>query len=426
MSVAFFLVFYFAAKARMASVLEWQGKLSEELARLRIVEAEVQGHISAKLETRAQVDMANVRLQEMEKRLQDWEAAKLESMQNAKAAVMEVGGKLSRDLIENHRRETEEAKKNSEEAVRKTTEALLKEMTKVTTTVATLDAQVKTSSKVADTVWKALTSPGGAGHYGEIGLENTLKSFGLEAGRDFITQYSIISGSSARLRPDALVFLPNNHLMVIDAKASKHLVEMADTDDPAKLDAFLKTMSTHLKTLAGREYDSAIRAEYKECGRSDACGEIINIMYLPSEAALTNLTRADTEFRMKAFKQGIIMVGPESLAALIALCSVKIEGDRQLENYEKIMDSIRALMDALAVAISYAQTVGSSLQKASDAFSKFANSVNSRLLPKARSIERMGVRLSGSKTLPASLPGYQMVASVMPDAEEQEQIAELA
>jgi len=360
-------------------------------------------------------EIAKVNLQQIEKRLQDWEQAKTESIQTAKAAIMEVGSKLSSSLIENHRREAEEAKKQGEESVKKTTETLFKEMEKVTGSVSILDNQVKQSAKIADTVWRALTSPQGAGYYGEIGLENTLKSFGLHEGRDFVMQYSITRGEGKNLRPDALVFLPHGNLMVIDSKASKHIVELAASegaaDEKEKLSAFSKSMATHLRTLAGREYESAIKSEYKESGRTEAVGEIINVMYLPSEAAIAKLTSEDPEFKLKAFALGIIVAGPETIAGMIALCRIKLENFKQIENYNKIMDSVRILVESISTSLKYADDIGKSIKKSAESYASFSNSVNKRLLPKAHSIVASGVRLGSTKALPVSLPLYHVVST---------------
>jgi DNA anti-recombination protein RmuC len=61
---------------------------------------------------------------------------------------------------------------------------------------------------VPDPVWPALSSPGGTGHFVEIGLVNTLKSFGLMIECDFILKAAPHDGESQRKRPDALVFRP--------------------------------------------------------------------------------------------------------------------------------------------------------------------------------------------------------------------------
>ena len=61
----------------------------------------------------------------------------------------------------------------------------------------------------------------------ETVLENTLKSFGLTAGIDFVLQQTFGSEDGSRLRPDAIVFLPADSVLVIDSKASKFLLELA-------------------------------------------------------------------------------------------------------------------------------------------------------------------------------------------------------
>src|SRR3546814_3370773 len=98
----------------------------------------------------------------------------------AKAATRETGKQLSSMLHETHKREADEQKKLSEEKVKQTTEGLLLQVTVITDTVTRLHQQVGDSRKTIETVHRALSHPGGAGRLAEIGLENTLKAFGLQ------------------------------------------------------------------------------------------------------------------------------------------------------------------------------------------------------------------------------------------------------
>ena len=77
---------------------------------------------------------------------------------------------------------------------------------------------------------RALTNPGGAGQMSEIGLENALKNLGLERGRDYVIQPHVTGEEGSALRPDAMVFLPNDMVMVIDSKASKHIIDLAGAE----------------------------------------------------------------------------------------------------------------------------------------------------------------------------------------------------
>ena len=69
----------------------------------------------------------------------------------------------------------------------------------------------------------------GAGKLAEITLENILKASGLKNGLDFSMQYNLSGEHNNKLRPDAVIFLPSNNIMIIDAKASKFLIDECDS-----------------------------------------------------------------------------------------------------------------------------------------------------------------------------------------------------
>jgi DNA recombination protein RmuC len=106
--------------------------------------------------------------------------------------------------------------------------------------VGALSKEVYQSKDIVDVIKNSLLSPSGAGNLAEITLENILKSSGLRNNLDFIMQYSLATEDKAVLRPDSVVFLPDDKLMVIDAKASKFLVD--DQDDLKNL---ARTMNIH-------------------------------------------------------------------------------------------------------------------------------------------------------------------------------------
>jgi len=90
-------------------------------------------------------------------------------------------------LLDDHKRETTEAKQQTEESVRKVNETLLKQVAEVAQLVTVLGDRVNKTGGEMELLMRAVTSPGGSGQLAEIGLANTLQSFGLEVGRDGTT-----------------------------------------------------------------------------------------------------------------------------------------------------------------------------------------------------------------------------------------------
>lgn len=363
--------------------------------------------------------LANQARDEIQKRLDDWETAKAEHLKHSQAAVLSTAQEVSSKLIADHKRENEAAKKESEERIRKTTENLGQHFEGIAKTVTTLHGQVKDSRETLDTVWKALSSPGGAGYYSQIGLENTLKEFGLERNRDFSMEHHIDVGSdSRRLRPDAVVFLPFESVLVIDSKASKFLLEIAELEGTEQEDEayanLARTMNQHLRALAGKDYQGAILEEYRNAGRSDEIKRILSVMYLPNEAAIERLRKADPKFVSKMANAGITLAGPSGLSSIIGFACAEIDLGRQAANQEKIIASTQSLLEGIGMVLGHVEGVGKGLKSAANNFAKLTGSINSRLLPRARGLVDLGVRPTKNRPLPNQMPQFQVVELSQP------------
>jgi DNA recombination protein RmuC len=353
--------------------------------------------------------------EEIQKRMDDWEKVQSEHMKHAQAAVAKTANDVSSKLLTDHKRESEAAKKDSEERIKKSTAELSKNFQTVTNTLASLNDQVTENRQTVDTVWKALSSPGGAGYYSQIGLENTLKNFGLERGRDFNMEHSFDDAQeSKRLRPDAVVFLPSESVLVIDSKASKFLLELAEAEGAEKEEEqayanLASTMNQHLKALGSKDYRGAIVSSYKESGRETEIRRIISVMYLPNEGALEKLKRADPDFEQKAAKEQIIIAGPTGLSAIIGFARAEIDLGRQAENQEKIIDGTQQLLESIAVVVGHVDSVGRGLKSASNSLAKLTGSINQRLLPRTRGLAALGVNPVRNRQIPSKIPMYQLI-----------------
>jgi DNA recombination protein RmuC len=399
------------ATQRLGDKIGAEARLAELQRQTAVLTGERDAAASARDAALAAEATALRELAVMRQRLGDFERLKEESLKSAQAAVLETAQALSSKLLADHKRENEEAKKAGEALVRQTTEQLFQRFEHVTHAVAQLKGEVGVSGQQLDTLWRALTSPGGSGYFAEIGLANTLKSFGLVEGRDYLLQHTTEDAATGRrLRPDAVVFLPGDSVMVIDCKASKFLVEIAQAVDAeaeaAAQQNLARTMNQHLKALAEKDYRSAVAASFREAGRGDEITRILSVMYLPNEGTLERLHLADPEFVVKAARHQIIPVGPAGLAGFIGFASVEISLIRQIENQQEIVRGTEMLLDNLATALAHAASVGKGIKGAAEAYDRFSRSVNGRLLGRSRKLAELGLR--PGKPMPGNLPSYRV------------------
>ena len=335
------------------------------------------------------------------------ETLKDEAIKAAKSATLESATQLSSKLLDDHKRQSEEAKKESEERVKKTTESLVNTIAEVNKNIHALNLDVNNNRSTMDVVMRALSSPGGAGQYSEIGLENTLTSFGLVKGRDFVIQQQI---DTKRLRPDAMVFLPGNTVLVIDSKASKFLLELAeaetDEDEAVVYAKLAKTMNSHLKILSDKNYKAEVISGYQASGRAQGTPRVVSVMYVPNEGAIEKVTIADPQFSHKAAKLQIIVAGPAALNCVIGLSRVQLDVERQSENQERIVEGAQKIVESIGVIVEKTISVGKGLKSATKNYNDLTGSMNSRLLPRVHQMVSYGVQSNRHKQIPKNIPTF--------------------
>jgi len=301
--------------------------------------------------------VAREKLSEAENRHGDFETLRQEHLQATQAALHKTALDLSSKLLEDHKRENAESKKDAEARVKQASELLTKQVEGIAKALSELTGQVQDKGKTLDTVMRALSSPGGAGQASELGLANTLKSFGLEQGRDFMLQFTAESEDGRRLRPDAVVFLPGDGALVIDSKASKFLLDIAAAEGTAKEEeayrGLASTMNQHLKALAAKDYQGAVQAAWRDAGRGAEPGRTLLLMYLPNEAALEKLNWFLRDFGYDAELLGQDEVDDKNLVGLRGVVKIShivvngstllnLDGFAPASQWEKLSDALPA------------------------------------------------------------------------------------
>lgn len=396
------------------------GEIGAQLAESR----EARDRLTAELETAKesrheavkQTELARQEIEAIRAQMSDWDKAKAEAMAAARSAMLSTANELSNKLLEDHKREAKAAKEEGEKRVQEASGRLLKEFETLSKSVASLNDQVSVNKDAVAVIERALSNPAGAGFAAETVLENTLKSFGLTAGTDFVLQRSFGGEDGRSLRPDAIVFLPADSVLVIDSKASKFLIELARAEDEeteADLYGRLKTtMNQHLKSLAGKNYRSAVQDDYRRAGKGEEVRQLISIMWLPNDAAVEKVLRADPDFQRKASENGIFVAGPTGLWTAVGVAGSRINMNRQAENHETIVETVHMLIESLAVVLGHAGKIGKNLRTALGAYDDLSGSVNRRVLPRARKLLDLGVE-APTKGLPKPLANYKVVDTDM-------------
>ncbi|MDF2964978.1 MAG: rmuC [Rickettsiaceae bacterium] len=366
-----------------------------------------------KIELVKQAEGYKSKVNYLEQLTKDYERLKVESMQLAKSALFDLGKDLSKQLIELHKQENEQSKKSSEENIAKATEKLNQEFEKIVQSVAVLSHEVHQSKSAVDVVKQALLNPSGAGALAEITLENILKNSNLREGTDFMMQYHV-SLKEGNYRPDAVVFLPGNNLMIIDAKASKFLLEIAAASEHEKAfyaEGFVKTMNNHLKQLSLKDYRESIEQHFT--AKSLKVNHIVTLMFLPSEHAVEQITSLDKNFIEKAWDMNVFPVGPSGLINMLSFAKFQITDQMRQDNYKLILEEVKKILSSISTLAEYSKKFGSNLQSMVSSYDKFAGSFNRNFLSKAKHLQKLGIEPSGNKNVAAALERFQLVSSAI-------------
>jgi len=230
---------------------------------------------------------------------------------------------------------------------------------------------------------KALRAPSVRGRWGELQLRRVVELAGLVDRVDFHEQ-AHVAGEDGALRPDMTVRLPGGGLVVVDAKAplTAYLAAHEATDEATRklrLDEHARAVREHLRGLSRKAYWSQFRN----------APEFV-VLFLPGEAMFGAALDAAPELIEEAAGNKVILATPTTLIALLRTVAL---GWRQ----ETLADSARAISAAgqelykrLGDFGTHMASLGKELGQALTAYNKAAASLEARVLPSARKLEKLG------------------------------------
>ena len=260
------------------------------------------------------------------------------------------------------------------------------------------DAQQRLSAQ-ADGLSRALTGDAKAqGDWGELVLERVLESAGLAEGREYVLQAGHVDEEGGRKRPDAVVFLPGDRAIVVDAKCSlTAFVEATRAGEPPAreeaLDRHVASLRAHVKGLAGKRYPDLLVHRSLD----------LVLLFVPSEAAFHAAVARAPALYEEAFRQGIVLCSPTTLLAALRLVAHVWRSERQNANAQRIADEAGKLLDKLADFAGDLEQVGARLDQAQESFAAATAKLRTgrgNALRRAAELVRLGARARPEKVAP--------------------------
>ena len=230
-----------------------------------------------------------------------------------------------------------------------------------------LAAQSRDLGQKADHLADALQGDNKAiGTWGELALARLLEASGLQPGRDFDLQVSVPDGQGGRAQPDAVIRLPDNRCVLVDAKMSlQSYMDHANAPDPdtrsAALRDLLASLEAHIKGLAARRYPDL--PDFK-----DRSPDFV-LLFIPSEPAFALALSAKPALLESAARANILLVGPGGLLAALRLVALLWRQDNQRRALDDVFDAVRKIYDKYAGFADDMQKIDDALLKARDAYS---------------------------------------------------------
>ncbi len=234
------------------------------------------------------------------------------------------------------------------------------------------------------------------GNWGELVLEKVLEQSGLERGREFETQFQTIDANGERYIPDAIVRLPMEKDVVIDAKASLLAFEKYCSSENAleqeiALDTHTQSIKLHIKTLSEKRYENL-----QEIRSLD-----LVIMFIPIESAFIAAIKHDPNIVSFAFSKNIILCCPSLLLVVLKTIAWSWRTENQNRNVMEIARKAGDLYDKFCGFLSTLEDIGNNIRKSNDSYEnaiKILSTGKGNLIRRAQELKVLGV--NGKKEIP--------------------------
>lgn len=374
--------------------------------------------------------------QEISERQNQQQSEKIEILQQkvtnfaADISRLEAEKHSLEDRLQNHKQEIEELHKNSQlqfqnlanklleeksskftEANKTNIEALLKPLgenietfrkkveevyEKESRQKLSLEEQIKNLSQQSNKISAEANSLAQAlkgqnkkqGNWGEIILETILQNSGLIKDLHYRREESFRNEEGKNLRPDFIITLPDDKLIIVDSKMSLNAYDkFCSSDDEIEQNLALKehlaSIYRHIDELSAKKYD-------------DLEGALdFTIMFIPIEPAYLTAIQSDSELWFYAYNKRILLTSPTNFIACLRLISELWRHDDQHKNHQKILQKAGSLYDKFVTFTESLKKIGKHIGDAQNAYDTAFNQLEygrGNLISKAEELKKLGVK----------------------------------
>jgi DNA recombination protein RmuC len=259
----------------------------------------------------------------------------------------------------------------------------------------------------------ALKRPNTRGSWGEIQLRNVIEMAGMIEHCDFLEQSTVQSEDGA-LRPDVLVKLPGEKVIVVDSKVPldaylAHLEASTEDERALQMTRHARQTREHITKLASKGYQRQF----------DGTPDLV-VMFVPSDGIYQAALAEDPALIEYGVHQQVLMATPTTLIALLRAVHYGWRQEQIAESARQIAETGRELHRRLAIFVDPLAKLGRQLNSAVDAYNQAARSFDTRLAPKVREIVELGASSGREVSEPVPIEANAQAPTVRLDLAPEE------
>lgn len=272
----------------------------------------------------------------------------------------------------------------------------LKQRAQLKTELLHLQAKSQSITEQADKLSNALQGQKKTqGNWGELMLENVLDSAGLRAGTDYKREVSF-NTEDGRLRPDVIVYLPQERHLVIDAKTSlnaytRYVNAENELDANQAIKEHVNAVTARINELASKSYDRLPGLNSPE----------VVIMFVPIESAFVEALKYQSDIYQQAIEKNILVATPTTLLTSLNIVKQLWRFEEQTKYSKELANRAERFYNKLNGFLLSMEGVGKQLDRAKESYDKAFSQLyrgKGNLIKQAAEFKELGV--SVQKELP--------------------------
>jgi len=229
------------------------------------------------------------------------------------------------------------------------------------------------------------------GNWGEMILERVLESSGLKKGMEYETQFVTKNQINETIKPDAVIFLPDNKNLIIDSKVSLTAYERytsaeeGTVEKDQALKEHIESLKSHIKLLSAKDYHTGL----------DLNSPDFTLLFIPIESGFVATISQDTTLFNYAWERKIVLVSPSTLLATLRTIASVWKTEYQTRNAIEIARQAGDLYDKFVSFTQDMEDVGKHMKRAEDAHAGALNKLSTgkgNLVSRAEKLHKLGIK----------------------------------